>query len=669
MQKFHTRVHSASLIVLVAGTAALTACDQRTDATKSVQAASQSLHAVGVAPGTGSNKYEAKLKEIAGSLSEAASNGTEGEKAAAAVLLTQTVMGQGELASLTAKNAELAVRNRVTLINGLVASWSRHKSMAVAAESFDPSKEIATLTAAQAMVQSELKQQEAALAAAKASQAKFAAEAKAKMDEASAAATQYATLTQSTVSMSATKAAEVVQKANEFRRKADDLRTQGGKLQAQADLLEPTVNEYSVLADKCRKQIKNFQESVKGLEARLATARDEAKQASDAATVAANDLDKLVAEALDARVKEVVPAYVAAIDLFGKAASKSAGSKAAAPGVGSVAVGSAKLSIGETNWAKAQGARSLAATLDTLASIKPALPNAADYKTKAGEAREEAKQAVDAASAALDEAKAAFESARITDKAVKERLTKLGEQLAKAKDVAAGAEIIPPPAAEPAAPADSGKSEAAPAAGAASVDPALIAAAEKVLAATRDFQSASLVETAAGVDGDAMATIKQMCEFQDSMGSVDKACRAKFQKSMAEVLASNPMMGGMMKGMSAGGASAIKAADLKFTVEGDTATASGEGMPRPVHFAKKDGAWVLDLSSEAAMAPMLKAQLGMLTQMGAVMQAWGKDIEAGTYADASAASSGLMQKLMPMMQQMMGGGGPGRRNGNGGGGG
>jgi hypothetical protein len=631
MQKSPLRVHGVPLVILMAGLAFAPGCDQRSQASKSLQAASNSLHATGVAPEADASKLESRLKQISSSLSEVASSGSTGEKASAAVLLTQTTMGQGELAAQAAKTADFAIRNQLVLVSGLSADWSRHSATAEALKVFDPSKDLAELEAGKKAMEVELAAHGKALGAAKTRQTQLQGEAKAKMDEAEVAAREYATLSQSAIKMTATQAAEVVAKANEFRRKADDLRTAGGKLQAEADLLEPTVKEYEVLGEKCRRQIANYETSTQALKAREQASKQEAATAAAAANAVANDLDKMVVELLAKRASDVVPAYAAAADQFAKAASKAGGSAAAAPGMSKVSQGSAKLALAETHWGQSHGARAVVGTLDGLASVRPALPQASQYKAKAEELRSEAKASLEAAAAALDEAKSAFESARISDKAVKERLTALAEQVGKAKDIASGATIEPPPA--PEAPASTGGSGGS--ASAADVDPTLLVAIDRMLEATKSFNT-------------------------DSMGAVDKACRDKFGKSMSDVLASNPMLSQMTRGMSAATAMAsLKAADMQITVDGESATVMAPGSPMPLQFAKRDGQWVQDLSGQASMMAMLKPQMGMLEQVGTLIKQWGDDIAAGKYADANAASQGLQQAFMPMMQQMMGGG---RRN-------
>ena len=663
MQKSSLRVHGVPLVLLMAGLAIAPGCDQRSQASKTLQSAANSLHATGVAPEADASKLESRLKQISNSLSEVTSGGTAGEKASAAVLLTQTTLGQGELAAQAAKNADFAVRNQLVLISGLMGDWSRHSASAEALKVFDPSKDLAELEAGKTAMQAELAGHEKALSEAKARQSTLASQAKAKMDEAEVAAREYATLSQSAIKMTATQAAEVVTKANEFRRQADDLRTAGGKLQAEADLLGPTVKEFEVLGEKCRRQIANYEASAQSLKAREQAAKQESAAAAAKANAVANDLDKMVVELLAKRASDVVPAYAAAADLFAKAASKAGGSSAAAPGMSKVSQGSAKLALAETHWGQSHGARAVITTLDALAGVRPALPQASQYKAKAEELRAEAKASLEAATAALDEAKSAFESARISDKAVKERLTALAEQVGKAKDIASGATIEPPPAPVEETAGGTGGSAVGSAGATAAVDPALLEAVERALEATRTYNTASLIDSAVGIDDEGKALLRKMAAMTDAMGAVDKACREKFGKSVNEVLASNPMMGQALKGM--GGAAMVgdlKASDLSFTVEGDKATATMPGSPMPMQFAKQGGTWVPDMSGQAAMLPMLKGQMGMIEQFGGVIKTWGDDIAAGKFADANAAAQGLQQAFMPIMQQMMGGG---RRNGGG----
>jgi predicted nucleic acid-binding Zn-ribbon protein len=664
MQKSSLRVHGVPLLLLMAGMALVPGCDQRSQGSKSLQSASNSLHATGVAPEADASKLQSRLKQISGSLADVAANGSAGEKSSAAVLLAQTTMGEGELAAQAAKTADFTIRNQLVLVSGLLADWSRHSATVNSLKTFDPSKDLAELDAGKAAMQSELESHEKALAAAKARQSQLQDEAKAKMVEAEAAAREYATRSQSAIKMTATQAAEVVIKANEFRRQADDLRTAGGKLQAAADLLEPTVKEYGVLGEKCRRQIANYEKSAESLRTRRQASEQESAAAAAKANAAANDLDKMVVELLAKRASDVVPAYAKAADHFAKAASKAAGAAAAAPGMSKVSQGSAKLALAETHWGQSHGARAVISTLDALAGVRPALPQASQYKAKAEELRAEAKTSLETAAAALEEAKSAFESARISDKAVKERLTMLAEQVGKAKDIAGGASIEPPsaPVETPAAGSGAAAGGSAPAATAA-VDPALLEAVDRALEATRTYNTASLIDSAVGIDDEGKALLRKMAAMTDAMGAVDKACREKFGKSVNEVLASNPMMGQALKGM--GGAIAVgdvKAADLTFKVEGDKATATMPGSPMPMQFAKHDGKWVPDMSGQAAMLPMLKGQMGMIEQFGGVIKTWGDDIAAGKFADANAAAQGLQQAFMPIMQQMMGGG---RRNGGG----
>jgi len=644
---------SASILALIASSALLVGCDQRSDSTKAVRAGSQNLYAIGVAPGTGTSKAEGRLRDVATQVQPAATNGNDGEKAAAALLTAQTMRGQGEIAATNAKNVELQIRNKVTLVRAAIDDWSRRNAVAAAADAFSPAKDIQRLQENKAKKQQELVAEQKRLADAQAQMASLEQLIKAKVDAAAAQSDQYTALIQTTVKLTATQAADVVTKANEFRRKADDLRTEGGKLQSQADLLKPVVKEITLLSETIQNQIKNSDETVKSLNARADAAKKEAKDARDAATIAANDADKFVIEIVELRFKALAEAYTSALDSFSKAAGKANAAANAAAGKAKVTAGSAKLSTAETQWAKANGARGMASLFDSLVGTQPKLPNDADYVKKSDEAKAEAKAALEAATAAIDEAKTAFDSARIQDKSVKERMTKLGELLGKAKEIASGAAIDQPLPA-PDAPAATAVVDGQPA-GVAATDTALSAAIDKALGS---MQAGKMSELAAmsNVSTGNREALTSLLGAQDNLMAADQACRAKFKQSAVQVLSTLPGAAAGIAQMGGGQVDleklrTIKSSDLKIAVSGDNATATSDALPQPLRFVKKDGAWLYDVSAVEPMLAMPQMKMG--ASMGAVMKQWADDINAGKYADAATAAQGFLAAVMPLMQQMM----------------
>lgn len=83
-------------------------------------------------------------------------------------------------------------------------------------------------------------------------------------------------------------------------------------------------------------------------------------------------------------------------------------------------------------WAKSQSFGNFASTLDGLARVTPALPQAAKYTEAAGKYRQSQAESLKEASASFEGAAAAFGSARVNGP-VKERLEKLGVLIEKAK--------------------------------------------------------------------------------------------------------------------------------------------------------------------------------------------------------------------------------------------
>ncbi len=656
----HNRVRPALVLLVLAGAVALTGCDKRSDATKSLAAGSQKLRNIGVFPTSGTPKFDSQLKEVNTSVTSGTASGSETEKSIGSLMLAETLSGQAESQATAAKNAELTIRNHMTALSSLLSNWSRFRSSSEALAGFNPAKEIESLKASKTSKEAELAEHQANLAKAQSQQADLVKQAKAKMASAESAASEYASLSQSAAKLSATQAAEIIKNANVSRRKADDLRTEGGKLQAQADLLLPIINEYKLLSDKAQKQITNFDATVVAYQKRAEAAQAESRQAADAATVAANDIDKKVAEIFDLRAKALNPAIDSAIAQFGKAATSGKSGATAGQAVASVTEGSALLSVGEMHWTRAQSERALGAMLETLAATKPALPASSDYSKKAADAKEEAAKSVTAAVAALESAKSAFDKARITDKEVKERLNKFSEQITKLKDVASGAATVaaPAPVAAESAPAASGQQAAAQA----PVDPALLAAADKFINAVRAGNGASIVEWSNITDADSKQVLAVVLGLNDAMIPVDKACRAKFQKSMVDVMSASPMLGASMKMMGGGMGDlskleTLKVSDLEFTVNGDHASAKSAAFGQPASFVKKDGAWVVDLSEAAAMSAPLKPQLAMFGKLSDIFKTWGNDITAGKFADVNAAAMGLQAGMMKMMAPPPPGGG------------
>ncbi len=636
------------VLASLAGMVTFTGCDQRSESAKTVQSAADNLHSVGVYPATGTARFESKLKEVASSVSSVATAGSGAEKAAAALVTSTTLRGQGELAAGKAKNIELDIRNRMQLVASRLADYSRLSSNAAALRTFDPSKDISELNESKAIRVAELADLNAKVAQAKTRVDQFSSQAAERLAASETAAAQYAQLMGTTAGMSATQAVDVVTRANAFRRQADDLRTQAGKLQAQADLSKPVAEELALLELKTKNQIANFESTVTALSAKKAESQAQADSLSSAASVAANDADKVVSEIVAMRTAELIPAYEAALAAMSKAASQAnAGNDASVAG-SRIAKASAQMAVAETNWGRAHGADITAIMLERLATAQPALPGRSEYEKQASAAREEAKTARAAVEAALLDAQGTFESVKVTDGATKERLTQLAAQVAKLKETASGAAIAPPPAAEPAAvPAGD-----APVSSDAGVDPAI---AESVITTLTNVRDGKLDGLLGSLHSDGPKTKPILA----ALVAADTAVKGTFNKSLMQLLQASPDFAPISAQLTAAMATPelanLKAQDLKVTmVADDKATVMMPGQPMPSMLVKRDGVWKQDLSmADMMMGALPKPVADAIGKVPGLINTWAGEVTSGAFADEKAALDGLKKAFAPMMAEMM----------------
>jgi hypothetical protein len=114
----------------------------------------------------------------------------------------------------------------------------------------------------------------------------------------------------------------------------------------------------------------------------------------------------------------------------------------------------------------------------------------------------------------------------------------------------------------------------------------------------------------------------------------------------------------------------LKSSDFKVTMNGDTATATTDSIPKPVNFKKIDGKWLVFEQNMEANAAQMAAMGPMMAPMTQAFDETASEVEAGKYADANAAMTALGAKIQSAMAAMMGGPpGGGRKKGPGPGGG
>lgn len=672
----HRLLPAAARLALVAGFAAavVAGCDRTSDSSRAVESASRQLGAVGTLNQVpGGQPLDSELKKVQSSLQTVSQSGTDSEKANAALLAAQSIIGQAENASASLRDLELAYRNHIRGITSALSDWSYRSSVAAAAEALDTSADLAQIASSKTAKERALAGERQRLEQVRAQIDALNAQAATRLTAADAKATEYATLMQQTVGMTATQAAEVVERANVIRREGDAYRLEGSKIKAQADIQQPVVSEVQLLIQELENQIRNLDATAAALQRRQQAARNEASQARQAANLAANDADRLVNEAQTQRSGALADSYRQTADLFASAARQAGAAQNFSPAASKSLIGLGQLSVAEVNWSHAQGWLSYAGVLESLTAASPRLPQHADYTSKAQQARAQASELLARANEALEAAHTAYGSPRPRGGSLSPetaaRIERLKASIDAARAMTGGGSVDLSPGAEPATPdSPPAQTPGAEPEVASAVDAELLAAADAFIAANLRRDTSALLEMTYLPDENLRPLLSTMMGMGSSFMRADEACKTRFQKDAGEVVSLIPQIGPMLaqsfEGLKQSGLEAlagVKAADIPFNVSGDRATAMISGLPTPLAFIRSNGRWMTDGSELAAIAPMVGPMMEQMKPLQSVVEAWAIDIEAGKFETAQAAAMNFQQKAMPIFMQMMGGpgGGPG----------
>jgi hypothetical protein len=623
------RVLGPSMLVVLAGCAALAGCDRRTQTQIDVEKAAQELTAV---TGGRSSAAPTPLREktYGKVVSDAApaQGASDADKSAANMLISTALDGQGDLIAARIAPLEGKVRYEIVVVQALLGQWSAASATAAAADALDVSRELADISASGADKDKGIEAESRHRTQIEQQLTDLRARAKTKLDAAEVKLAEYRALTDQALKVTAAEGTPLVERAARVRMEGETLRLEGSRLEAEADSIQPRLAEVTAIIAKLTRQKEDMGRIAESVRARAAAAREESAAARSAAAEAAGRLTQKLTEIETLRTGELAREYDTAVGAYQKAANTARAAATGAKHAGSARLseGVSLLGVAETQWSRAQGAQTYGALLRTLAGTRPSLPNQSEIAARLTAAADEHKNAIAAAQTALTAAKTAFSGAGVGGTA-KERLDALGVILDKALETiqdekldAAGKFGFKT---RVAAPAPGSTPDAAPAPG---NDESLVRAEiEKLFAA--------------------------QIESRRKIEAIDAACREKFGKSFAEVLASNPAMGMMASTIQQG--LSITPSDFKIEmVDDETATATAEGLPVPVTFRKAGGKW------EPAMpAGAQGMQDRMMATAMAVFESWGNDVKAGKFADPAAASADLMAKVQAVMMQMMGGDG------------
>ncbi len=688
-----TRGRRCTSIVAVAGLAlALVAagCDRRSQSAKTVASSSTRLHTVmgpssGGADGSATEadkQYKAVVTEVSGTPDSV----LPGEAASAKLLAAQSELGLTGRPLAEALRAEREVDNRVTVLRSVLSTWLNENAQAQAAALYDPS---ATITDAEKKAREfDAKSQSAAKTRddLNAQVQQFQSQAKAKFDEAAAQETQIAALRQQATTVKATEAAILIQQAADTRKSADKIRTAGSLFQAQADQILPQFREAELLVGQYKAQAQTYRDAIAEMKKRDTEKKADTAKARSAAAAAAAELDKQLQEIAALRSGKLAESYAATVQAYQKASSTAAGASKLDQAFATTRItdGNIKQGLGDSYWSQAQGLMRYETLLRRLATVKPALPNAAKYGQDADQAKQAAADALSSAKDAYEAAANAYRSAKVRGEA-KDQLDLLVGKLEAISQITAGQGLDalaslaqgtfkPKDESAEAAPNADGD-KAAPTAAVEAPDPKAEVAAviDQLLTGIRNADESAISGLTYSSNPTLQSAMVAQLKGVGLLVKLDGICFDKFKSRFSEkamAMAKSMGQAGTIDPTELARISSVKGADIVQAVEGDASTLTLPGIPQPMQLKKIEGAWKFTAPDAAAGATPQQLEMTVkLTQFSNEgLAALATDIEAGKYTSLDEAfmafNTQLQAKIIPLMQQMQGGG-PGGGGGGG----
>jgi len=410
-------------------------CDAGSDAERALTEAQASLAALHDAQPPAPPEFIAETHaRIRSTLSPALNAGSEATRAAAQVLAGQTHTGDAEVAAGRAEDLESQAADlmaRAQTLAGRLYAW-RH-ARADAAGSYAPDDTLASIEEAIADARAErdrLTAERRELEDRVAELRQVAAEA---TEEADRYREREAERRAEAVDLDRQERLDAIQAVYDAQRQADDAVSTAAEYEARAAQLQPQVDALSQRiagAESLVELLRASRESVRERQARHArTAQVDREQAS----VAASDLDDLLAELAEFRETELSAAYEGALSAAGDAVStlqRAGRGSDASP----LWLASAHHTRADILSSRAASERRYAQGLALLAQLEPRLPYAGRLESQAKAARDRAEQDRADASSSYESAASSYRQAASRG-ASGERLRALADRL---EAVAAG---------------------------------------------------------------------------------------------------------------------------------------------------------------------------------------------------------------------------------------
>jgi len=571
------------------------------------------------------------------------------------------------------KLVESGLANRLSTVRNSLNEYLDQHAVAAAAAKFNPAESIANIDAAVANIDKSIADRKAAQAELQ----KQIAEKRGLLDQQLASAKtaddEAGTLRQQALSMKATDAVAVIEKATTAKRKSDKFRLDAADIQHSIDSLSAQLPELALLIEQFNAQKKSLEASKADLLAKQASNASTVASSRAAAEKAASAIERQMSEIRTLRADRFTKTTDESLANLRTALTSAKNANTDSPAQSKLATGTIQQTIGDVQWSRAVEAAMYLATLDALTKAEPPLANKDAFTSEAQNVSKQEKDALDAAKQAYEASRDAFKSVPVKGPGaaeIKERLQKLSDRIGLIAGVVGGesldslgdmtirsrvAPLAPKASASSDAPAATSTSTAA---ASIPVPAELLAAVDGWIKASRDGDAPAMMALLKTNTDAERKALEGVLGMQATMTKLDAATQKKFGSKFSEVLAQSGM-GGAMGGMDTSKLANLSAKDLDIKMATpDLGSITLPGSPMPLSVINDSGKWKISLGAMGAMITQGPAAQ-MLGQMGTIMNDLLKGVEDGSIANMQALQGQFQQKLMGAM----GGGGRGRNRG------
>lgn len=306
------QIASASALIALAG---ISGCSRSDEAQSAVKEAGRSFSSVAAGDSTASRSFAQTTYKETEQLVSPFAGSDDGYAEAAAVSLSLAKLGQASLASTSASKAEIEALHKARIIRGMLNEWLTMTAIAQAAGLFDPSAELAEINSLISLRQDDIKQYRAQREQIESRINELDTQIADLRAKSFAERNKSGALELEMPRVSATKAAQIVERVREHTLRADGYELEAIRIEGVVGQLRPGAREVGLNVNKAVSQIALLEEARTELGDRETSSRNDAQLASDAATAANQRLQAAVTEYTQFRDSQVNDANEKAITL------------------------------------------------------------------------------------------------------------------------------------------------------------------------------------------------------------------------------------------------------------------------------------------------------------------------------------------------------------------